>query len=914
MNILHRNCLLLVFLLQCAIKCSTFGGMNKGNKNRHKEQLAYMKCPHLRKKIERECPYSTRYLKADGSCNNHVNADAGSTFVPLRRLLPAQYGDGIQSVKLAQDGEALPNARWISNVVKESGVSEVNSNVFSHMFVQMGQYLAHDAVLTPQEKEEDKSDITCDCDSTRPECHKIPVPEDDIFYSGKRSCIPLVRSAAVPGTSCKDKPREQFNSITAYWDGNTVYGSDETLMSALRDSTSESGELNVRIEDGDMRTPKTDSLPFISQVDPDKKFTFACPEHLHKNKETCFAGGEARINENQGLISMHTLFAREHNRIARKLKSINPSWTSNETFWETRRIIAAISQHITYSEFVPALVGEQSSRRYDLEALKYGNYYGYDATYDASISNVWATAAFRYGHSMVKEMTSHLNSEYKDEIAAAPMHEMLFNPSPLHNMSAHRDALIIRGLLEDSAENADIFMNEELRSKMFLSETKIGVDLFAINVERGRLHGLPGYNDWRSFCGLNRFISFDDFSSDIPREKMEILSKLYKNVNDIDLFVGGLAETPLENAAVGPTFSCLNAEQFRAMKKGDKSWYENPGSFSYEQLQEIRKVSLSTLICQNVFGMKTIQPRAMYLPSVSGNERISCNDIPEIDFHAWRMIEKPEATGILTRWFPKSVDETGQQVLQRELTRHGDQICTGATDYKKQSFKNHGKVQERIRFSCPHGSIVASDFPNSVKDHSWTQWFDRDSPSAANGDDVESLGRLLLELPQEICRQPISMQARTVSMTMGLETEETLEYFGPQHGLVCKARHQPNNKGCSDYSIRFLCPNEFFEAKQEYIRRLIATPGVIWTDWINFDDEDGKGDFESPALSRFLGKHVCRRPLLIDGRIAGTNISVRDTNDVMKRLSPIFGLQCLNADQERGKCHNYEVRYLCHKK
>ena len=53
-----------------------------------------------------------------------------------------------------------------------------------------------------------------------------------------------------------------------------------------------------------------------------------------------------------------------------------------------------------------------------------------------------------------------------------------------------------------------------------------------------------------------------------------ILCISYRHCDDIDLFTGGLTETPLEGSPIGPTFSCIIATQFANLKQGDRFWYE----------------------------------------------------------------------------------------------------------------------------------------------------------------------------------------------------------------------------------------------------------------------------------------------------------------------------------------------------
>lgn len=110
-----------------------------------------------------------------------------------------------------------------------------------------------------------------------------------------------------------------------------------------------------------------------------------------------------------------------------------------------------------------------------------------------------------------------------------------------------------------------------------------GLDLVSLNIQRGRDHGLPGYVKWREYCGQTKPSSFADLKDDMDPESLDAISKLYDNVDDIDLYTGALAEQPKADGLLGPTFTCLIANQFEKLQAGDAYWYENaghPGSFT----------------------------------------------------------------------------------------------------------------------------------------------------------------------------------------------------------------------------------------------------------------------------------------------------------------------------------------------
>lgn len=156
---------------------------------------------------------------------------------------------------------------------------------------------------------------------------------------------------------------------------------------------------------------------------------------------------------------------------------------------------------------------------------------------------------------------------------------------------------------------------------LFKGKKPYGFDLLSMNVQRGRDHGLRPYNDYLRMYGIKPVMAFNDFGS-ITGSKLQ---SLYESPEDIDLYVGGLTEEAEQDAAVGPTFKNIIADQFWRLRRGDRYFYDNdilinPGAFTPQQLSEIKKASMARIICDNAdkMSLNSFPPQAFIQSELIG--------------------------------------------------------------------------------------------------------------------------------------------------------------------------------------------------------------------------------------------------------------------------------------------------------
>lgn len=505
-----------------------------------------MKHPGKVKMGLRSLDFPEEFRTIDGSGNNAANPDWGATEIPFIRKTSVDYADGIDS----PSGGDRPNAREISNAVSAQKEPIFNRRHVSDYLWQWGQFVDHDITLTPT--------------TNIAEPFNIEVPAGDPFFdpqgTGDKE-IPLDRSfnEVVEGV------REQLNEITAFIDASNVYGSDAERAEELR----------LLDGSGRLKTSDGDLLPFNVNG-----FSNA-PSSQAPN---FFLAGDFRANEQTGLTALHTLFVREHNYWAKGIAKSNSSLDGDQIYELARAIVGAEMQVITYREFLPFLLGPKALPRYK----------GYRESVNPGISNIFATASYRFGHSMLSPQLMRLDRRLKEiKDGHLDLAEAFFDPTNITDEGGIEP--VLRGLALQPAQEVDIYIIDEVRNFLFGPPGAGGFDLASLNIQRGRDHGLPGYNEVRRNFHLKPARKFSDITPD--RKLQKKLEGIYGNVEKVDAWVGGLAEPHLPEALVGETNSAVLRDQFVRLRDGDRFWYQHHLNKELQRLVEDQ--SLSKIIHRN---------------------------------------------------------------------------------------------------------------------------------------------------------------------------------------------------------------------------------------------------------------------------------------------------------------------------
>lgn len=558
-----------------------------------------------------------------GVNNNPFAPTVGSVNTRYLRIGPARYADGRSQMVTG------PDPRSVSNRI----FNDVNGNVFSERGVTQwgnvwGQFIDHNV------GHRDEAGTTAN----------LPFNAADPMesFTNTLGVIPFNRSAAAPGTGVTNV-RQHVNTENSFLDAEAVYGPSDTRLDWLRDGTVDGNPDNNAAT---MLLPNNYLPHADARGNPAAAPFMQVDGRLLANPARATVSGDVRTNEQAALTAVQTLFAREHNRIVAALPA---NLSAQDKFQLARAVVIAEIQHITYTEFLPAL------------GVSLPTYQGYDPGLNPSVAHEFATVGYR-AHSFIHgEIETETNaSRYSqatldaleaqgvevevdgaDVALAVPDNVLFFNPDLVEQIQL---GPIMAGLAGESDYRNDETIDNQLRSILFrvpvsgnpdcLDGPELPacfdgvVDLGAIDLQRGRDHGMPSYNSMRNSYGLSSKSSFtaitgestDAFPADpllTPGNEvndpncLDILAAfdingnptdvanedatrvvrrctvaarlkaIYGSVSTLDAFTGMMAEKHVTGSELGELQLAIWRDQFRAARDGDRFFYRNDPLQSY---------------------------------------------------------------------------------------------------------------------------------------------------------------------------------------------------------------------------------------------------------------------------------------------------------------------------------------------
>ncbi|XP_037076974.1 chorion peroxidase-like [Pollicipes pollicipes] len=568
---------------------------------RNARQLSEKALPGCSVQKEPVCDRNAVFRTVSGECNNLRRPTLGRSLTGFRRLLPNTFDDGLfEPRSKAKRGGTLPNPRLISQRTMDS--MSVAASGFTASLMQWGQFIDHDLTQAPVFRLESGDGIECckrngqefPSEPRHPLCIPVRISESDPFYSrfGQR-CMSVVRSLPAPEPDCHARPATQLNALTDYLDASNVYGSREEQLAELR--LFRRGLL--RSGKGGL-LPARGTEPFRPPGDAGRRQSRKGePPNGRCRGTVCFRAGDERANEQGSLTVVHTVFMRAHNNVARALRRNHPNWGDEQLFSEARRVLTGQWQHMVYNEWLPLVVGHEFARAHGLLPLERGFSSLYNADIDARATVEFASAAFRFGHSMVLDSYELLDA--RGRVRSINLTSTFFEPSSVS--SGLMD--YARMLVASPSDAVDMSIVPAVHGNLFNAGGPHGLDLITLNIQRGRDHGAPSYVSALTACTGADVQHWGDLNKVMFPFALERLREVYDHPHDVDLFVGGLGEIPAKDAVVGPTFRCLIAQGFFDVRYGDRFFYDNGGfrhSFTARQLAEIRKSSWAGLLCDTL--------------------------------------------------------------------------------------------------------------------------------------------------------------------------------------------------------------------------------------------------------------------------------------------------------------------------
>ncbi|XP_076380631.1 dual oxidase 1 isoform X2 [Megalopta genalis] len=525
---------------------------------------------------------ATEYPGYDGWYNNIGRPELGAVDTPLLRRWPAAYEDGVYK----PSGLSRPNPIELSEKLLKGDISSVSKTGRNTLLVFFGQHVVEEIL-----------------DAQRPACPpeyfniKIPSSHDYVNIT-KHHEMPVLRTRYDTRTGhSPSNPRQQLNEITPFLDGGLIYGTSKAWSNFLRtysDGTFDQNGLLASSYNNSYPAYNTEKLPMSNPPPPIGHDDYIA-QHYTEKVDRFFKLGNPRGNENPFLLTFGIIWFRWHNHISNYIKSRQPNWSGEKVYNEARKWVIATQQHIITNEWLPEWLGKELPM-----------YNGYDPSIDPQIDQFFQAAAFRFGHTLVPSGVylrdygrEGCKLEQNDRAIRTCNNYWMSKNSIYENMTKVQGIIdiekLIMGMAVQLCAEEDHKIVDDLRGSLFGPLEFSRRDLMALNIQRGRDHGLPDYNTARIAYNLTKINNISHFSNvdmDIKNEFMKLHNNSFDN---IDIWVGGILET---DHGPGELFQAIIIDQFQRIRAGDRFWYRNKNNnlFTIDEIERLECLSFYDIL------------------------------------------------------------------------------------------------------------------------------------------------------------------------------------------------------------------------------------------------------------------------------------------------------------------------------
>lgn len=557
---------------------------------------------------------NNRYRTISGRCNNLNNPLWGAANTALSRDLPARFQDGFSqqvpgphprtvSRRLLNDPVYIKNDPLFTEAERITGTHQ-NIHRLNMLAVGFVQFVDHD--LTELDLRFDVRNILANFDMVLPSDNDplfeaVPPPGYTNVTSVARNYPRRLLLKFVLFPTTVNNVTQGVNRITSYLDLSQTYGSDDVTAFRLRSGI-----------DGKMR--------LVNGLIPKSTLT-GVRSQCGDFGGDAFGAGDSRADTTQTLVDLHHFFVYEHNRLCDKIKSENPSYDDETLYQEARRINIAQYQHIFFSEFLPILLGPE------IVNLHIGNYNGYNAQVDASLSHEFAITASRVvGHSIVNLPQLNLLDANCTHVIGPGTDDGYANLNDLENYYGERIScaydftlrmgigISTRGAMiqfaRDPRAQGVVFSMDNIKSK---GSTPASLGIVTNDVLRQRQLGIPSFTQMLNhYSNVNAYDAAgcqEETVDSVTRDSLacfqaltanttlaQEMQALYGRISAVDANAGMFNERLRTSTGVSRTAAIIFAKEMKKLRDGDRFFYLNQDAYSQDEIRAIKMVKMSDII------------------------------------------------------------------------------------------------------------------------------------------------------------------------------------------------------------------------------------------------------------------------------------------------------------------------------